>query len=181
MGSISLSTGGKTPPFNVVIREVSELSGNRCTACTNITSLLNLPVNWIADGNPHMYMVRVEDPANNCHPGITQTTVQCSCEYLPTVIVSQSCNGVVPSLLITPSITSGVPLRIHVSDSSGEVHNGVVSSGSTLSIVVNNNTTYQVYVEVDSITSCKSDIQTITTFCEDTSCSINVTVSNINC
>lgn len=181
MGSISLVTGGKTPPFNVIIREVSELVGNRCTSCANVSSLINLPVNWIADGVPHMYMVRVEDPANNCHPAITQTTVQCSCEYIPSIVVSQSCDGVVPSLLITPTIVSGVPLRIHISDSTGEIHTEVVSSGSTMSIIVNNNTPYQVYAEIASMTSCRSNIQNITTSCEDTSCSITVTVSNVIC
>lgn len=180
MGSISLNVSGGGGPYNVLIRELSEISGNRCTSCNGISSLSNIPVNYIADGQPHTYFIQVSNPSATvpCHPGNNQFTITCNCQYIPTVVASSSCS---PNIIsITPSITNNIPLTVIVMEGVTEVYNNIVNSGSTITVSVEDGKTYEFYAAVPGALSCKSITQAITIDCEE-ECTISVTPSNPQC
>lgn len=178
MGAISLVVAGGSPPYNVVIRELSEISGNRCTSCTGVTSLENLPVNYIADGQPHTYLINVSN--GDCHDGISQTIVTCSCANIPTLVASYLCDPET-ALSITPTIVGGGLLRVIVMQGVYEYANELVTSGSTLTLMVGNGATFEISAEVPDLPTCKSNVQVVTTNCEDETCTLSVTVNNPTC
>jgi len=180
MGSISLNVSGGNPPFDVQVREISEMSGNRCVGCTGISNLSNLNVNFIADGVEHTYVATVTN-ADGCHPGITQFSIICACAALPTVVVTSSCLPS-PHITVTPNVAGGGQLRVKVENGGTLIYNQLVNSGSTVSIEgVINGQTYEVYAEIPSASSCKSGVQNITINCEEEGCTISATASNPIC
>lgn len=176
MAKITLNVEGGNPPYTVQIREIGESSGNRCINCSDITSLSNLDVDVIQDGISHTYSGVVSN--SNCHDGPFTFNLTCSCPNTPTFSMNSTCVDGASTLYATPTIVGGGSVRVIITRGSSTIYDAVVTSGQTIELPADNNTTYSGYAQLSN--TCRSSTVTVTTVCEPT-CTLSVTVTNVSC
>lgn len=182
MGKVNLNIGGGDGPYNIIIREIGETTGNRYTGPNPTNTLTNLDVNYIKDGTAHLYSTSV---SNGVCSGDTEVfEMTCPCEVLPSFVASQDCsNPSDPKISVTASynfVDDYVIIRIYNS-SNVMIHDTLIVAG-TYSFPVSNNASYRVTVSsgYPDLLNCKAADQIINVACT-ISCNLTLSVSNPTC
>jgi len=181
MGKINLDINGGNGPYNIIVREISELSGNRYIGPNPTTTLNNLDINYIKDGIPHLYSVSVSNGV--CSQDTETFEHTCECEVTPSFVASQDCsNPQDPKITVTASSGGTGLIRIRIYNSSNVVVHDITSTDGTQLFSVNNNSSYRINVSLAGagLENCKANDQIINISCTVT-CSLNVTISNPMC
>ena len=181
MGKINLGITGGDGPYTIVIREVSELSGNRYTGPNPTNTLTNVDVNFIKDNTTHLYSVIASNGV--CSNDTETFEMTCPCEVIPSFIASQVCtNPSDPKIVVTASSGNNSFVRIRIYNSSNLLIHDIVSVDGTQYFSVNNNSSYRIAVSsgIDGLENCKATDQIINVSCT-VECSLNVTISNPVC
>jgi hypothetical protein len=181
MGKIDLNVTGGVGPYTVIIREVTEISGNRYTGPNPTNVLTNLDVDFIKDNKVHLYGAKVSN--SSCADNTELFEQLCACEVIPSFVASQVCtNPSDPKISVTTSVIGNELVRIQIFNSNNIVVHDVTTAPGTFDFSVNNNGSYRIAVSMGSteLQNCKATDQIINVSCT-VPCTLNVTVSNPSC